>query len=189
MTFPVETLTDREVRRLLKACGTSTTGLRNRALLTLFYRGGLRCSEALALEPRDIDFDRGTINIRRGKGRRSRIIGIDSGALQVLGDWMARREKLGLSGRLFCTHKNTPLDTGYVRRTMKRLGRKTGIRKRVHPHGLRHTYACQLRREGVDVGIISRLLGHSNIRTTAIYLDHVNPQSAIDAGRGRNWSF
>jgi integrase len=67
---------------------------------------------------------------------------------------------------------------------MKRLGRQAGIAKRVHAHGLRHTHAAQLRSEGVDVGIISRQLGHRSLLTTIRYLDHIQPTAVVDAMRG-----
>ena len=68
-----------------------------------------------------------------------------------------------------------------------RLAKKAGIEKRVHPHGLRHTHAAELREEGVDIAIISRQLGHSSIATTARYLDHIAPQTVIDTVRAREW--
>jgi integrase len=70
---------------------------------------------------------------------------------------------------------------------LKRLADKAGIEKRVHPHGLRHTHACELRQEGVDIGIISKQLGHSSTATTARYLDHIAPQAVIDIMRAREW--
>ncbi len=75
----------------------------------------------------------------------------------------------------------------YVRVLLPRLGRKAGIDKRVHAHGLRHTHAAQLRVEGVDIGIISKQLGHRSIATTARYLDHIAPQQVIETIRQRPW--
>ena len=60
--------------------------------------------------------------------------------------------------------------------------------KRVHAHGLRHTYAVDLRKENVDVGIISKALGHSNIGTTSTCLNHVRPRDVIEALWNRGWS-
>jgi integrase len=62
------------------------------------------------------------------------------------------------------------------------------VRRRVHAHGLRHTHAAQLRAEGVDIGIISRQLGHTSITTTARYLDHLAPTAVIEAMRRRSWT-
>ncbi len=76
----------------------------------------------------------------------------------------------------------------YVRVMLKRLAVRSGIEKRVHAHGLRHTHAAQLRAEGVDIAIISRQLGHASINTTARYLDHLAPRAVIEAMRSRNWT-
>jgi len=73
------------------------------------------------------------------------------------------------------------LTDAYCRRLLAGLGRSAGILRRVHPHGLRHTHAAELRAEGVDIGIISKQLGHRSIATTARYLDHVAPRDVIKA--------
>jgi len=67
------------------------------------------------------------------------------------------------------------------------LGRRAGIAKRVHAHGLRHTHAAQLREEGLDIGVISKQLGHSTISTTAHYLDHIAPWAVLDSIGKRDW--
>jgi integrase len=72
--------------------------------------------------------------------------------------------------------------------TLHRLGHAAGIAKRVHPHGLRHTHAAELRAEGIDIGIISKQLGHTSIATTARYLDHIAPVAVIAIIAGRSWS-
>lgn len=70
---------------------------------------------------------------------------------------------------------------------LPKLGKKAGIEKRVHAHGLRHTLAAELREEGEDIGIISKQLGHANIGTTSRYLDHVAPTRVIKAVSARKW--
>jgi integrase len=77
---------------------------------------------------------------------------------------------------------------GYVRRMLPDLAAKAGIDKRVHAHGLRHTHAAELRTEGVDIGIISKQLGHHSISTTAHYLDHIAPHSVLTAIQKRSWT-
>jgi site-specific recombinase XerD len=188
--LPAEVLSDDEVRRLIGGCSRrAPTGIRNRALITLLYRGGLRIAEALDLRPKDVDLAAGVVRILEGKGRKARTVGLDQGACDVVALWLASRDQAGINGHntLFCTLDGERLKEAYVRALLPRLARKAGIEKRVHAHGLRHTYAAQLRAEGVEVGVISRLLGHSNIATTVRYLDHVNPQTAIDAARQRKW--
>jgi integrase len=68
---------------------------------------------------------------------------------------------------------------------MVELAVKAGIEKRVHPHGLRHAGAAEMREERMDIGVTSKQLGHSSIATTAKYLDHISPTAVIDAMKGR----
>ena len=89
---------------------------------------------------------------------------------------------------VFCSQSGLALTDGYVRQLLPRLGREAGILKRIHAHGFRHTHAAQLREEGVDIGIISKQLGHTSIATTARYLDHIAPTSVIRAISGRSWA-
>ena len=189
--MPPEVLTAQEVNALLEACSKrAPTGIRNRALIAVLYRGQLRIGEALALKPKDLDREAGTVRVLHGKGDRARTAGLDSGAWAMLELWLARRQKLGLSGRhpVFCTLSGKRLLSSYCRSLFARLGRKAGIEKRVHPHGLRHTGAAELRSEGVDVGIISKQLGHSSIATTARYLDHISPAAVVEAMQRRDWA-
>ena len=122
-TFPVEILTPDEVNALLRACSRRPpTGLRNRALLTLLYRGGLRVSVALALYPKDVDADAGTVTVLHGKGDKRRTVGLDPAAFAVLEQWIARRATLRLNGRqpLLCTLDGAPVKDAYVRALLPR---------------------------------------------------------------------
>ncbi|HYE63780.1 MAG TPA: site-specific integrase [Phycisphaerales bacterium] len=188
--LPAEVLTNDEVLRLLNACPSTPTGLRNRALIAVLYRAGLRVSEALALHPKDVELAAGTIRVLHGKGDRSRTVGIDPGGAAVLAIWLEVRAQAGFgpAHSIFCVAGGASLSSGYVRRMFQQLGAKAGITKRVHPHGLRHTHAAQLRAEGVDIGIISKQLGHRSITTTATYLDHIAPMAVIGAIAGRRWT-
>lgn len=188
--LPVETLTPSEAKALVRQCSNrAPTGVRNRALLVTLWRCGLRVAEALAIAPKDIDRVKGTIRVMHGKGDKTRVVGIDPQALAVIERWLDRRAELGIrrTALVFCTLEGTPVAPVYVRNLMKRIGRKAGIEKRVHPHGLRHTHAAELRQEGVDIGVISKQLGHSNIATTARYLDHIAPQVVVEAMQKRSW--
>ncbi len=80
-----------------------------------------------------------------------------------------------------------PLADSYIRVLFPRLGRQAGIAKRVHAHGLRHTHAAELRAEGMDMGVISKQLGHRSIATTAQYLDHIAPLAVVKAMQKRVW--
>lgn len=189
--YPAEVLTPDEMQRLLKApSNRAPSGIRNKALLIVLYRAGLRISEALALRPKDLNRDAGTIRVLHGKGNKSRTVGMDSEAFGLLERWLDVRASRGINGRapVFCTLSGKPLDTSYVRVLLPRLAKKAGIDKRVHAHGLRHTLAAELRAEGVDIGIISKQLGHTSIATTARYLDHVAPARVIEIMSSRVWN-
>lgn len=189
-TLPPEVLTPEEVRALLQAPSPrAPTGIRNRALLAVLYRGGLRVSEALALERRDIDPAAGTLAVRHGKGDRARVVGLDAGAFALLDRWLDERKRRELRARpIFCTLDGRPLHASYVRALLPRLARKAGIEKRVHPHGLRHTCAAELAVEGVPVPLIQQQLGHASLHTTTVYLRHIAPVELIETMRRRTWT-
>lgn len=187
--FPAEILSAEDIGLLMTACGEEIwTAARNRALIAVLYRSGLRIGEAVALEPKDIDLDAGSIRVLRGKGGRARTVGIDQAWGEVVGAWLETRARLGHGrrGPLFVSRGRAAMTPAYCRRLLGQLGRRAGIERRVHPHGLRHTHAAELRTEGVDVGIISKQLGHRSISTTARYLDHVAPCHLIAAIAMRN---
>jgi site-specific recombinase XerD len=189
-TFPPEVLTEDEVKSLIRACSNrAPTGLRNRALITILYRAGLRLSEALDLKPKDIDADAGTVTVLHGKGDKRRVVGLDPGSMAIVLRWVDRRRQYGLTGRspLFCTLQGRALHASYVRTLLHRLGKKAGIEKRVHPHGLRHSMSYELMFEGVPVPVIQQQLGHTSLATTQRYLDHIAPKELVETMQRRQF--
>ena len=186
-TYPPEPLTSGEVAAILGACSRrAPTGIRNRALLMLIYRSGLRISEALALKPASIDLDQHSARVLHGKGNKATVRPLHPSADDALIRWMDTRRQLAAANGwkaapLFCTLDGGHMSDRYVRDMLKRLAAKAGVDKRVHPHGLRHTYADELRRAGADVVVISKALGHSSIAVTARYLDHLSNGQAVSA--------
>jgi site-specific recombinase XerD len=186
-TRPAEPLTDAEARLLLETIGTGgPIAIRNRALVALLWRSGLRISEALSLRPSDINMQTGEINVRRGKGRKQRMAQLDNAAVpthEYLDRWLAVRASLGVKARapLFCTVSSgdtrkpgEAIDPSYYRHLLPRLARKAGIDKRLHAHGLRHTYASELERSHLRIGSIQGLLGHEHASTTDTYLRKIS---------------
>ena len=104
--LPVEVLTRAELDALLRTCNRrSPSGLRDRALIALLYGSGIRIAEALALRPRDVDLDAGTVRVHQGKGSKARVSGIEEGMAAVVREWADHRAReLGLNGTapLFC---------------------------------------------------------------------------------------
>jgi site-specific recombinase XerD len=189
-TFPPEILTEDEIAAILHGCSQkSATGIRNRAMITVMYRCGLRISEVLALRLADIDAARGTIRVLHGKGDKARTVGIDQGALAVLQRWIDTRRRHGFrNGPLFCTLQAGPVSDRYVRDMLKRCRKRAGLEKRIHPHGLRHTHAAELSDEGVPLAAIRDQLGHETLATTDRYLRGIAPAHVIAIGRSRPWS-
>lgn len=181
---PLEVLEPREVEALLKACGRSATGLRNRAVICLMWRAGLRVSEALAVEARDLDLTAGTVRVRRGKGGRARVVGLDNRLELELGRWTRARPKG--PGPIVCTLAGGPVSSAYVRQMLRRLAAKADVDKRVHPHGLRHTFTAELFREpGVSLVDVRDALGHSRVSTTEHYVKAAGAGRAVDVMRAR----
>ena len=187
--FPPEVLTANEVERLIDALPVTLAGACHQTLIVLLYRTGVRISEALALQLHDLDAEAGTVLMRRGKGGRSRTVGMDAAGFRVVTAWLRRRRALGVpdTAPLFCAPSHAPVRANCFRTALHRVARSAGVRKRVHPHGFRHTHAAELRAEGVEIGVISKQLGHTSIATTARYVDHLLPSDVIDTIGRRRW--
>lgn len=188
-TYPAEILSPDEMNALIKASsGRAPSGVRNRALLAVLYRGGLRITEALSLYPKDIDADAGTVTVLHGKGDKRRTVGLDAGTLALVARWVDTRAERGINGRsrLFCTLAGEEIKSSYIRTLLPRLAARAGIEKRVHAHGLRHSLAFELMMEGTPVPIIQMQLGHSSLSTTEKYLSHLAPKDVIDVAHQRD---
>lgn len=168
----------KEAEAILKLPNTGCpTGLRNRAILEVMYRAGLRLSETLKLTPADIRWDDCLLEIRHAKNDKDRPVPVDSETIAWLRGWSEKRPKGCGSRRFFCTLKGGKLSGRYVEAMVKRLaakalGEERG--KKVTPHVLRHSYATALLNGGFSIREVQVLLGHSSVNTTQIYT-HVRP--------------
>lgn len=156
-------LSAEEVVRLLQAIGNR----KHRTVAMVLYGAGLRISEALALQLRDIDSTRMVLTVRHGKGDQDRQVALSSVLLEALRVyWLAYRP----SSWLFPGRKaEQPLSASAIQRAIKAARLKAGIAKPATPHTLRHSYATHLMEAGTDLRVIQTLLGHRSLRTTAIY--------------------
>ena len=189
--FPVEVLTQREVLALMAACSArAPTGVRNRALIAVLWRAGVRISEGLALAVKDVDREAGTLAVLHGKGDRRRVVGLDPTALAVLERWLevrAKRVRRPRAAPVFCTLDGGSLQPQYVRALLPRLAEKAGIDKRVHAHGLRHAHASELVMEGTPLSIVQAQLGHASLAATERYVRHLAPADLVRALQERAW--
>jgi site-specific recombinase XerD len=151
-------------------------GLRNRTLLQVLYRCGLRVNEACALTVRDVDTAQGYIFIQQGKGSKDRTVPMDPETVSWCKRWAARRPLE--TDYFFPTLQGTRLNDRYVRELCYRLSREAGVYlqdpKRgkipVHPHTWRHTCFTEMLEEGFSLTDIQQMAGHSDLKTTTIYL-------------------
>lgn len=149
------------------------SALRLRSLFILLWRSGLRVSEALDLEPRDLDVAHQTVTVRRGKGKKRRVVRMDRWAWEQIRSWLDERAQLPF-GAVFCVITGPtagfPMLANDVRRQFRATGARAGLRRRCNPHSLRHTLAVELSREKISLHAVQRQLGHARLDVTELYL-------------------
>ena len=148
-------------------------GLKHKAALGTAYGAGLRVSEVAALKVDDIDSTRMLIRVEQGKGRKDRNAMLSSQLLELLRLWWREGKRRGLMlphGWLFPGRSSLePISTRQLNRAVHEAAEAAGIRKRVTPHTLRHSFATHLLEQDVDIRVIQVLLGHAKLDTTALY--------------------
>jgi integrase len=188
MHYPPDPPRAEEIVVVMRQAGHDRHGLRIRALIAVLWRGGLRISEALALNETDIDERRGSLLIRHGKGDKRREAGMDQFGFEQLAAWLTVRVSMP-PGALFCVIDGSTRGRRWAataaRAELRELASEAGVRRRFAPHQLRHAHAVELAREGVAVNIIQRQLGHTDLGTTSTYLQGIDPSEIIDAVRSR----
>jgi len=147
------------------------TGLRNRAMMSLMLHCGLRLSEVTNLRPSNINLTKGKLRVESGKGNKDRDLAIPEYLTDLLDSWRKKRPQ---GDYFFTTLKGEKLSSRYVQNMVKRYSQKAGITKNISPHSLRHTYATQYYRQTKDIETLRRILGHSDISTTTIYITLAN---------------
>lgn len=172
-----ETLAPDEVNRLLsQPDNTSGLGIRDRAMLELLYATGLRVSELTGLHLTNINLEAGFVRTV-GKGSKERIVPMGEKAREALRVYLlnARTDLLKgkRSSRLFLNSRGVPLSRQGFWKIIKKYGIMAGIKKKIAPHMLRHSFASHLLEGGADLRAVQVMLGHSDISTTQIYT-HIN---------------
>ena len=165
-------LSNEEVERLLAAPGNdpeAAHGVRDTAILELFYSCGLRISELANLPMRQVDMGEGMLRVR-GKGNKVRLVPLGRRAQDVLRVWIAERASVeAVDDTVFLNAKGKRLQRFAVWKVVKHWVRQAGIGRNVTPHMLRHSFATHLLDNGADLRAVQELLGHADISTTQIY--------------------
>lgn len=169
-----DTLTEGEVVRLLGAVtGGDAHGLRDRAILELFYSSGLRVSELCGLTLPQVSLEHSVVSVI-GKGSKQRLVPMGSAAVAALERYLeAGRPGLLRQGRtqseLFLSERGTAISRQMVWVIVRTAARRAGITKKVKPHLMRHSFATHLLQNGADLRAIQEMLGHANLSTTQVY--------------------
>ncbi|KQQ84609.1 recombinase XerC [Xanthomonas sp. Leaf131] len=174
-----------EAVRLVEVPTDAPLGLRDRALLELFYSSGLRLSELCALRWRDLDLESGLVMVL-GKGEKQRLVPVGSHAIGALRAWL--RESGGRAEtHVFPGRAGGAISQRAVQIRIKQLAVRQGMFKDVHPHMLRHSFASHILESSGDLRGVQELLGHSDIATTQIYthLDFQHLAKVYDAAHPR----
>ena len=188
MQYPADPPTVDEIVAVMRHTVDDRHGFRLRAMIVVLWRAGLRIHEALALTEHDLDPRRGSVLVRSGKGGRRREVGMDEWGWEQVRPWASARAELP-PGPLFCVidgpTRGRPWSSASVRREFRQVAAHAGVRRRFAPHQLRHAHALELAREGVPLNIIQRQLGHTNLGTTSIYLQGIDPEEILTAVHAR----
>jgi len=168
-----ETLNEREVSSILNAVDTGhKLGLRDLAILELFYASGLRLSELCGARLENLDLDEGFVRVT-GKGGKVRIVPVGGKARQALEKYLKNERptlvKNKTSSWIFISIRGGKLSPERVREIVKQRAHNAGIKQNVYPHLLRHSFATHLLQNGADLRVIQDMLGHADIATTQIY--------------------
>lgn len=165
-------LPEDDVRRLIEADAeeSSPAALRDRAILETLYSSGLRVSELVGLNWRDIDDDVGMVLVRSGKGNKDRMVPIGEPALDALKAWRrAMPVAWELDGPVITNLRGGRLTTRAVENILAQRIVAAGLGASITPHGLRHCFATHMLNSGADLRSIQEMLGHASLATTQRY--------------------
>lgn len=174
-----------EAASLVEGGGDGALGVRDRAMLELFYSSGLRLSELTGLRWGDLNLDEGEVRVL-GKGRKTRLLPVGRHAVAALRA-LGQAEGRAPESPVFRGRHGAPISPRTVQARMKTLALQHGFAKRVRPHLLRHTFASHMLESSGDLRAVQELLGHADIATTQIYthLDFQHLAKVYDAAHPR----
>ncbi|MGO4701871.1 tyrosine recombinase XerC [Dyella sp. 2RAB6] len=174
-----------EATALVESGGEGALGVRDRAMLELFYSSGLRLSELVGLHWLDLNLDAGEVRVL-GKGSKTRIVPVGRHAVNALRA-LGEAEDNAPETPVFRGRGGATISPRTVQARLKQLALTQGFAKRVHPHLLRHTFASHMLESSGDLRAVQELLGHADIATTQIYthLDFQHLAKVYDAAHPR----
>ena len=156
-----------EMGPLVEVPDAGPLGLRDRAMMELFYSSGLRVSELCALRRGDLDLAGGEVRVL-GKGRKTRIVPVGRHAREALAAYLSAHPAAP-TAPVFPGRGAAPITPRAVQKRVRELALRQGVWKRVHPHLLRHSFASHMLESSGDLRGVQELLGHANLATTQIY--------------------
>lgn len=149
--------------------GDSAMAKRNRALVALFLDSGLRVAEVADIEDADLFLDAEMVRVT-GKGIKTRIVPFSPRTRELIADWIAARDADPVELKEAVRDRTFELQRTGIQMLFQRVGEDVGFPFRLHPHLFRHTAATMMLKQGMDLHSLKRVLGHSHISTTEIYL-------------------
>lgn len=175
-------LSEQQVAALLRVCKKGTwTGARNYAMLLTFLDTGVRLKELIGLTLADVSLQARSLRVRHGKGDKERTVFMGRRLTKVMHQWLQARGDFVGEDALFVTRQGNALDSRNVERILERLAHKAGLSGiRCSLHTLRHTFATLFIRNGGDPFSLQQLLGHTDIKTTQIYV-HMSGRALQEA--------
>lgn len=171
-TLPRPLTVDEVAKLIAVPSDAQPAGLRDRAILEVLYGAGLRISELVGLDVDDVDLEEGSVKVM-GKGSKERVVPLGTFAGRAVSNYLTRarpalaRERSGAA--LFLNQRGGRLTRQGADRVLKQAAHGAGMKKRVTPHMLRHSFATHLLEGGADVRVVQELLGHASLSTTQIY--------------------
>ncbi|KAA2284598.1 tyrosine recombinase XerC [Arenimonas fontis] len=175
-----------EAAQLVEVDTAAPLGLRDRAMMELFYSSGLRLSELCELRWSALDLGEGLVTVR-GKGGKTRLVPVGRHAREALERWREASAPASADAPVFPGRKGRAITPRAVQARMRVLAMRQGLFKRVHPHMLRHSFASHILESSGNLRGVQELLGHANIATTQIYthLDYQHLAKVYDAAHPR----
>lgn len=158
-------LSKEEINKMIE----STNNIKHKLVIMFLYYAGLRLDEARNLKWEDIDFNREIIHLKTAKGDKERVVFLHKHLIEALRIFGTKE-----TGPIFVSQRDGKYNKRTIQQIIKSASKKAGIKKRVTPHTLRHSFATHLLESGADIRYIQQLLGHKDLKTTQIYTHVAN---------------